>query len=832
MKRLVLLILLLLTLATGANASNWYVRNGGNNASCNGHSNVDYSAGVAPNCAFNDPQYAVDAAVLGDFIYFHAAQTFTRASGPVMQFRNKTTGTGWITITTDGTIPTQFTTDYPNSYFIDSSGNAHYNRFTPAIAAQMPKLKTLSPSPVIDMDNLSNHYNVVGLEFTSAPTFPDVDLRLIAGGNAAPWTDLPHDLIFDRCYLHPIEEDGTFNNIRNRSTESAFEPESWRDFEIKNCVIQGFTGWSPSTTWNTSTNPATPTCDNGGACFRLNANSFLSSVVERGNIHNNLMEANGQIFIGAGGVDNPAHLATCTSWTYTSATGCTNTTDLEPGVLFAVNDTNFWNHHSQPDDRHNMTAFGHASQGGPWANGRILTVNHSTGAITFTNLTAGWDYRRFWFYLFDATGGTYTLTWMGQTTAPIAYNANAATIQAALEALSNVAPGDVTVSYSSDYETNFISWDVPGGAWAYPTPINPMTINGSSLTGANDPAWIGDSFSESAHPLESTASGQLDSPQANANFKWLGYQSNSITLERNIIVQPKAWLDAGIGTVKGFAELKGCDHFTANGNIWSSRATGIVSTVRNQGGAVPWASDSYNTYTNNLIDTTGFFGAWSMSDGTFETDRSTNLVVSNNLFLRPQNAGGISQFATIAGVDGATFTHNDFFYYSEFGRSYGYQPATNVVFRDNIFRPRYYFMACFDWTTNNRQCFPSISGDHNLVINDLGLPNGYLADGSDTGSFAYWMGSSFGWVETAPSSIFTTMSPNIVSGENSYDGAGNFRIKTGSLYKSGGSRQASDGTDVGVNFTNFNAAIGYDPLSGGAGIGPVICRWDTVPNCQ
>ena len=43
----------------------------------------------------------------------------------------------------------------------------------------------------------------------------------------------------------------------------------------------------------------------------------------------------------------------------------------------------------------------------------------------------------------NATGGTFTLTFNGQTTAPIPYNATAAQIQAALEALSNIAVGDI-----------------------------------------------------------------------------------------------------------------------------------------------------------------------------------------------------------------------------------------------------------------------------------------------------------------------------------------------------------------------------------------------------
>ncbi|HEX5762187.1 MAG TPA: hypothetical protein VFY04_03590 [Solirubrobacterales bacterium] len=54
----------------------------------------------------------------------------------------------------------------------------------------------------------------------------------------------------------------------------------------------------------------------------------------------------------------------------------------------------------------------------------------------------------------NTTGGTFTLSFAltapdsttPQTTAPIAFNASAATLQAALEALSNIAPGDIAVS--------------------------------------------------------------------------------------------------------------------------------------------------------------------------------------------------------------------------------------------------------------------------------------------------------------------------------------------------------------------------------------------------
>ena len=46
----------------------------------------------------------------------------------------------------------------------------------------------------------------------------------------------------------------------------------------------------------------------------------------------------------------------------------------------------------------------------------------------------------------NATGGTFTLTFNGQTTAPIAYNATAAQIDAALEALSNIGADEIQTS--------------------------------------------------------------------------------------------------------------------------------------------------------------------------------------------------------------------------------------------------------------------------------------------------------------------------------------------------------------------------------------------------
>ncbi len=74
-----------------------------------------------------------------------------------------------------------------------------------------------------------------------------------------------------------------------------------------------------------------------------------------------------------------------------------------------------------------------------------------------------------------ATGGTYTLTYNGQTTTAIAYNANAATIQAALVALTSIGAGGATVTGTGPF--NLILSGVNAGA-----PLL-FTVGTGSLTG-------------------------------------------------------------------------------------------------------------------------------------------------------------------------------------------------------------------------------------------------------------------------------------------------------------------------------------------------------------
>jgi PKD repeat protein/type 1 glutamine amidotransferase len=79
-----------------------------------------------------------------------------------------------------------------------------------------------------------------------------------------------------------------------------------------------------------------------------------------------------------------------------------------------------------------------------------------------------------------ATGGTFTLTFQGQTTAPLAYNATAAQVQAALEALEAVGSGDVLASGGPANVAN-VSVNFRGALSE--RDVAQLTADGSGLTG-------------------------------------------------------------------------------------------------------------------------------------------------------------------------------------------------------------------------------------------------------------------------------------------------------------------------------------------------------------
>ena len=85
----------------------------------------------------------------------------------------------------------------------------------------------------------------------------------------------------------------------------------------------------------------------------------------------------------------------------------------------------------------------------------------------------------------DATGGTFTLTYAGQTTTAIAEAAAATAVQSALEALSNIAVGDVSVAGSAGGPYTVTFTGLLGSQ-----NVAQMTASGASLTGGAGTAVV------------------------------------------------------------------------------------------------------------------------------------------------------------------------------------------------------------------------------------------------------------------------------------------------------------------------------------------------------
>jgi hypothetical protein len=93
-----------------------------------------------------------------------------------------------------------------------------------------------------------------------------------------------------------------------------------------------------------------------------------------------------------------------------------------------------------------------------------------------------------------ATGGTFTITFNGQTTTPLAYNAGANVIQNALAALSSIGLGNITVNNGPNNGSsvnNTQPWDLYFGGTLASVAQPMITVDTSGLVGIGITATVG-----------------------------------------------------------------------------------------------------------------------------------------------------------------------------------------------------------------------------------------------------------------------------------------------------------------------------------------------------
>jgi len=129
-----------------------------------------------------------------------------------------------------------------------------------------------------------------------------------------------------------------------------------------------------------------------------------------------------------------------------------------------------------------------------------------------------------------ATGGTYTLTYDGETTAPINYDADLGAIQSALEALSNVEAGDMTVSgnnLSEDGDTTFTFRNTAGD-------VSMISIDSSNLTPSSGYTFSETTKGDSTNCWIRRSSNTIDNVVSGVTLHLHDTGSVEVTLTRDI----------------------------------------------------------------------------------------------------------------------------------------------------------------------------------------------------------------------------------------------------------------------------------------------------------
>jgi hypothetical protein len=182
--------------------------------------------------AGGDLQAALNAASCGDDLVLQAGATFSgnftlRYKGPC-----------------SGTIADYITIRTSNLSGIPTAGT----RINPSHVSAMAKLMAGSSAPALEAEANAHHYKLVGIEITNAGgnvVTPElVLLGSRSSGGGIPFTQHPHHITFDRCWIHEATSDTTTPNSIVTTAIRGFNLDA-SDITITESRIAGFRAYQP-----------------------------------------------------------------------------------------------------------------------------------------------------------------------------------------------------------------------------------------------------------------------------------------------------------------------------------------------------------------------------------------------------------------------------------------------------------------------------------------------------------------------------------------------------------------------------------------------------------
>jgi len=180
--------------------------------------------------AGGDLQAALDASRPGDVIELQAGATFTG----------------------NFVLPTKRGTDWIH---IRSSAHARLphpgTRVFPSHARLMPRIDSPNRQPAIRTAAAAHHYRLVGIELTARgatrSTGPYSDNNVVyleSEGGQTSLSQVPTDIIFDRCYVHGTPTGGVRRGIAMNGARMAVVDSYLSDFHEEGADSQAISGWN------------------------------------------------------------------------------------------------------------------------------------------------------------------------------------------------------------------------------------------------------------------------------------------------------------------------------------------------------------------------------------------------------------------------------------------------------------------------------------------------------------------------------------------------------------------------------------------------------------
>ena len=299
--------------------------------------------------------------------------------------------------------------------------------------------------------------------------------------------------------------------------------------------------------------------------------------------------------------------------------------------------------------------------------------------------------------------------------------------------------------------------------------------------------------------------GAPEPPVVGSTVMWGGDVGRNYTVTHNTFdidpVLAQAAFAATRSNPKGYIEMKMGLNVLIEGNIFQGWPTTIAIQGVNQNGDTPWVTVSDFTFRNNWVKDFGTSFIINMGNPAgpdwHKSRLGENLIIENNLFA---NTAASTVMTAIYLGPNARINHNTWITNPAYD---GYIVAivtggggTGMQIRDNIFQ---YSRSGWICTGGLPTCFPGFPNaveSKNAIINNLGV----VSDGDIQAVWTRSYVASTGRNRV----VFTGSNPAVLQ---------DWKLAAGSPYRAGGPRQASDGTDVGVNIDKLAEALAGGKLA-------------------